>query len=301
VQYRFLLLPPTARIALVFAAVLALASYGWAQDDPLGTVKDVIIDEPADKIEDVFDPDDPDHTDQYKLEDEDILRQKPDSDQTNICREGVPAAGTPIEVDIDDLRDNQDQYYGQTVTVEGEMHRTFNDRVFTIEDDGFFRDKDVLVISTTSGWQEHVVPVDDSIERGEDVRVTGVVMPYDRGKLECAYGPLNLESREGHSFTHGPVIVMDTRQMAAAAPAELYESTPSAEPAPLPEPPPPALMPEPAPPLQAPAPAVEEEPLAEEAPDELPRTAGGVPILSLVGLLSLSAAAAVRRYGTRQR
>src|SRR5262245_10057649 len=112
-----------------------------------------------------------------------------------------------LSVSMKDLERYPENYYGKTVTIEGQMHLIFTDNVFTIEDNGFVRDKDILVISTVPR-AEAVTPLEGSIESGKDVRITGVVHPYDRGRLECAYGPLHLESHEGHSFTKNPVIIV---------------------------------------------------------------------------------------------
>jgi hypothetical protein len=164
------------------------------------------------------------------------------------------------------------------------MHRTFNENVFTIEDDGFFRDKDVLVVSTVPKG-EAVIALEDSIEAGKNVRVTGVVHPYDRGMLECAYGPLQVESREGHSFTKNPVLVIDRTVWAKAEPPVELEKPIYQAP-----PPPPAPAP-----MAPPAPA----PIAPPAPEPervLPKTAGGLPILGLAGLLALGAGFVMRRY-----
>jgi hypothetical protein len=209
--------------------------------------------------------------------------------QTNQCREELVTeqggGGTPIVVSMEELQKNPQNYYGKTVTVDGEMHRTFTDRVFTIEDDGFFRDHDVLVISTVPK-SEAVVALEDSIDAGKNVRVTGLVAPYDRGKLECAYGPLHLESREGHSFTRNPVLIIDRTLSAKAEPPVELE-----KPAFVPEPEVSGLEPES-------TPAVPQEPaVAEPAVNEpLPRTAGGLPLLGLAGLLSLCAAFVMQHY-----
>jgi hypothetical protein len=105
---------------------------------------------------------------------------------------------------------NGDEYYGRTITVDGEMHRQFNDRVFTLEDSGFLHDRDMLVISLVP-MSDSVIPLQESFERGKDVRVTGTVRPYDRARLECLFGPLNLEFDEGHSFTKNPVLIIGYR------------------------------------------------------------------------------------------
>ena len=119
-----------------------------------------------------------------------------------------PNADKPIEVSMMELRNNAPNYYGKTVTVDGELHRTFTDKVFTIEGGDWANGFDVLVISTVSNAQS-VTPLKGSLGNANDVRVTGVVEPYDRDKLECAYGPLRLESHQGHSFTKSPVLVID--------------------------------------------------------------------------------------------
>src|SRR5262245_58607413 len=54
----------------------------------------------------------------------------------------------PIVISMRTLEEDPDQYYGKSVTIDGELHRTFSDNVFTIEDGGFIHDKDILVIST---------------------------------------------------------------------------------------------------------------------------------------------------------
>src|SRR5204863_392586 len=97
-----------------------------------------------------------------------------------------------------------------------------------------------------------VVALEKSIDPGKDVRVTGFVQQYDRDKLECLYGPLHLESREGHSFTKSPVLIVQKVQAVAAAPAA------------------------------SPAPAAPEQRAAAEpqsqTPEALPRTASPLPL-----------------------
>ena len=255
------------RLTLVLIAILCLSTAGMArQDSPLDKTKDILIDNPN-------------------------QRQKPAATQTGPCRQSMISdpgtAGSPIVVSMEELQTNPESYYGKTVTVDGELHRTFTDKVFTIEDDGFLKDHDVLVISTVPK-SEAVVALEDSLEDGKNVRVTGVVRPYDRGKLECAFGPLHLESREGHSFTKNPVLIIDRTQSAKAEPPVQREKpTPvpeAAAPEPEPTPEPAATPEEPA----APAPAAVEEPL--------PKTAGELPLLALAGLLSLCAAFAMQHY-----
>ena len=187
------------------------------------------------------------------------------------------SAKTPIPVLMGELQKNPENYYGKTVTVDGELHRTFTETVFTIEGDGFFRDKDILVVGNVPK-AEAAIPLEHSLEDGKEVRVTGLVQPYDRGRLECAYGPLHLESREGHSFTKNPVLIVERAEPKIEIPSAQLEKP--MLPAPLPEPE--AVIP---------APAQEETTVAAaepaKMPESLPRTAGHLPMLAVAGLLAL--------------
>src|SRR5262245_39671256 len=95
------------------------------------------------------------------------------------------------DIKLDTVLNHPEDYFGKTVTVEGEMHRTFNDKVFSIEDDDFLRDDDLLIV-TNATKSEVVMPVKDSIEAGKDVCVTGVVQPFHRSEMESTFGPLDI-------------------------------------------------------------------------------------------------------------
>ena len=313
--------PPSAvRWIVMLVAIFSLSTIGMAQQDFLDDTKDVIIDEPADKVEDVFDTDDDDDFDAdhdrnsgcvLDQDDDDCdldkdvdnddcdLDQDVDDDcdlddyeaeevemeKPSICQQTAAVAAEttgPIEVKMSDLEKDPESYYGQTVTVVGELHRIFNDKVFTIEDDGFFKDKDVLVINQGANCAD-IEACNDEFEPGKDLRITGLVVPYDRGKLECEHGPLNVESREGHSFTKNPVLIVGRTQTAAVI--EIEREKPAVVSEPAPEPPP---LPEP---VYEPTPTPEPEPI----PEELPRTASESPLLGLIGALSLCAAFVLRR------
>ncbi len=131
--------------------------------------------------------------------------------QVQAMTRNSPNSDMPVIVSMSELRDNAGMYYGKTVTVDGEMHRQFTDNIFTIEGGDWPHDFDVLIISDVPK-AEAVAPLEGSTEPDKDVRVTGVVIPYERGKLECAFGPLNLESHEGSSFTKSPVLVVEKEQ-----------------------------------------------------------------------------------------
>jgi hypothetical protein len=219
---------------------------------------------------------------------EEAIEELPATDEAaDPC--GQPAVGDTVEdwakgpsqtevvYKLGQMLNHSEDYIGKTITVDGEMHRQFTDRVFTIEDDGFLRDRDLLVISLIP-MSESVIPLQDSFERGKQVRVTGVLRPFDRDKLECLFGPLNIESREGHSFTKNPVLIIGYKE---PAPVAAVMPPPPIEPAPLP---PPMIEETPAP---APEPqVVPEAVIIQELPAALPRTASNLQLAALAGLVS---------------
>jgi len=182
-------------------------------------------------------------------------------------------AGTGQMVKLDDLIDKQDQFIGKVVTVEGEMHRIFSDRVFTIEDDDLIRDDDVLIISDVPR-QQAVTALENSIDPGKNVRVTGFVHKYNAEELECLYGPLQTESREGHSFTKSPVLIV--QKVMAEQAAEPSERAPEQLAA-----------------VQRETPA-QANPVDEDR--ELPRTASPLPLVGLLGMASMVTAIAIRKF-----
>jgi hypothetical protein len=186
------------------------------------------------------------------------------------------AGDTGQMVKLDDLIDKQDQFIGKVVTVEGEMHRIFSERVFTIEDDDLIRDDDVLIISDVPR-QQAVTALENSVEPGKNVRVTGFVHKYNAEELECLYGPLQTESREGHSFTKSPVLIVQKVMAAEAAPAQRAPEQLA------------AVRPQSETPARRANTPVDED-------RELPRTASGLPLVGLLGVASMIAAMAIRKF-----
>jgi hypothetical protein len=314
----FLGKPSATRLFLLLISVFCLSTVGMAQDDALDKTKDVIIDQPADKVEDVFDEDT--YDDDLDDNDYDNDREKPSSadactmkehhtecierekptpadacPQTECIEREKPSAcervanrcaveGTserPLEVELRDLYDHPEEYYGKTVTVKAEVDDTFNQNTFTIQDDGY----ESMVIKRGAACDKVQVTEDREWEDGTDLTVTGVVEPFDRDKLECAFGPLEMERKEGDLFTRSPVLIVSETPKAAALP-------PPPEPEPIVE----AAPPEPLPaPEEEVAIAVIEEPVIEP-PQALPRTASGLPLAGIAGLFSLLAAAGFGFY-----
>jgi hypothetical protein len=263
-------------IALVALAVFSIPLTGVAlQHEPAPPVTPSTVDQPPARVE-------------GELMEEEAIEELPATDEAaDPC--GQPAVGDTVEdwakgpsqtevvYKLGQMLNHSEDYIGKTITVDGEMHRQFTDKVFTIEDDGFLRDRDLLVISLIP-MSESVIPLQDSFERGKQVRVTGVLRPFDRDKLECLFGPLNIESREGHSFTKNPVLIIGYKE---PAPVAAVMPPPPIEPAPLP---PPMIEETPAP---APEPqVVPEAVIIQELPAALPRTASNLQLAALAGLVS---------------
>jgi hypothetical protein len=203
-----------------------------------------------------------------------------------LCSLGIAApqrAHKPLrcgsQTKLDTVLDHPNDYFGKTVTVEGEMHRTFSDKVFSIEDDDFFRDDDLLII-TNASKSDVVSPVKDSIAAGKDVCVTGVIQPFHRSEMESKFGPLNIESRASHYKEGSPVMIIE-RSEAVADTATTFDR----------EQPLPQAAAKPAEPETAPVPTELETKPAEQ---QLPATGSPLPLVGLSGLLSMLTAAGIR-------
>jgi hypothetical protein len=343
----FLGKPSAMRLFLLLVAVLCLSTVGMAQDDTLDKTKDILVDEPADKVEDVFDPDTYDgDSDTYMR---DVDRQKPSSSDACIVKErtettcpgeaiqrekplpneaciaeqtvsGCPsetmtrekpssesacervanrcaAAGTaenPLRVELRELYDHPEEYYGKTVTVKAEIDDTFNENTFTVQDNGY----ENMVIKRGAACDKVQLLKDDEWKDGRPIEVTGVVEPFDRDKLECAYGPLDMERKEHDGFTKAPVLIVSETQTAQLTPVIVEEEAIVITPA-EPEAAPSEAEAAPSEPEAEVAAALpQEEPIAAEPekPTALPRTSSGLPLAGLAGLLSLLTAAGFGFY-----
>jgi hypothetical protein len=203
---------------------------------------------------------------------------------------------------LDTLLDHPEEYMGQAVTVDGEMHRIFNDRVFSIEDDDFFKDDDLLIISTCPS-SEVIYPLEDTINPGKNVRVTGVIEPFNWTSLECKYGPLQIEPRITHYKEGQPVMVIDRRPAPVEAklevlpPVIIEESVEIFTPPPLIiEPPAPVVVIEEPPVVREKPSVVQEVPAPKRPVRRLPQTASGSPLLAVFGMMALCTG-----YGLRLR
>jgi hypothetical protein len=280
-------LPAAARVTLVLLAVFCLSATGTAGDEN-GQC-------PGQKtVSSCVEREKPSEEPSEEASCPAITREKQETEQAEVCV-ACETLGTsamnPIPVTIKELKRNPEQYYGKWVTVDADMHDTFTDTVFSVEQGG----RELLVINPNKQCEAVIgLDKDRSTEKGKLVRITGVAEPYDCEKLEAEYGPLNLGRHADNSFTEAPAVIVKPMQTASMAPLATAELEKPAEPAPAPEP-------EVAAPAEPEAAApVEPEVIEEEAvvieEESLPRTASDISLLGFVGLLALGAAISVRRY-----
>jgi hypothetical protein len=184
------------------------------------------------------------------------------------------------DLKLDTVLNHPKDYFGKTVTVEGEMHRTFNDKVFSIEDDDFLRDDDLLII-TNSSKADVVKPVKDSTAEGKDVCVTGVIQPFNQSEMESKFGPLNIESRASHYPEGSPVMIIEQTKSETASTFDREKPLPATEAEPVTEPVPTELE-------------TKSPPEQTTTDAGLPATGSPLPLVGLSGVLSMLAAAGIR-------
>lgn len=102
---------------------------------------------------------------------------------------------------VDEVVDETARFYGQEVTVTGEVAEREGDRAFVLEAGGLAQDQ-VLVL-TKSPIQ---LTGDAVLEQGDNVRVTGVVHNFDVTAIEREVG-WDLEPQMEAEYVNEPVIV----------------------------------------------------------------------------------------------
>jgi hypothetical protein len=96
---------------------------------------------------------------------------------------GVPQVG----VTVSDVRNNPDRYFGERLTLSGEVNRVFSDREFTIGDG------DILVVLEEGATIEG----DARVQEGAEVMVEGVVQQPDAAAVQQQASGEALEEFEG--------------------------------------------------------------------------------------------------------
>jgi hypothetical protein len=94
----------------------------------------------------------------------------------------------PQAATVDDIAQYPGLYYGETVTVSGEVDELLGPRAFTIEDADLLFDEQVLVVSARPLRDRDGRSLDVSALGDREVRVTGTVRPFDPATFEQEVG-----------------------------------------------------------------------------------------------------------------
>jgi len=197
--------------------------------------------------------------------------------------------------EVNDVIDNPCDYLNREVIVQSEVDRVLSDRSFVLETDNqVFGEDHLLVIAgspdcTVNNLDDEAEVPFGSLDEGDEAQASGVIRMFNRSELERDYGTLNLGDVDRYDFDESqPVLVACAPKAAAIIEEEVIIEEPVEEDIYIEE-----DVPEPAPIEPAPEP----EPMPEPMPEpELPRTATGLPILGLLGMLSMALGFAIRLF-----
>lgn len=130
-------------------------------------------------------------------------------------------AAPPGAVTLTDITDNPERFFGQTVTVDGEVNVVHSPNAFTIAEDATLDLGEILVL--------HDRPLTRELrEEVERVRVTGTVREFTRTEIERDLG-LELDDQLAEDFEGRPVIVARSVRALDAEAAPGVVQTPRAE------------------------------------------------------------------------
>ena len=106
--------------------------------------------------------------------------------------------------EIEEVSENPELFYGQEISVHGEVDEIRNEYAFTLEEDELFEGDDLLIINATG----EPIPTED-----ETVVVTGMVRPYIQSEFERDYDltwDLDIQEEIEAEYTEKPVLVVDS-------------------------------------------------------------------------------------------
>lgn len=121
---------------------------------------------------------------------------QPTADADEAAREGE--AGT--NPDVSNVDDNAENYYGQNVTVQGDVIQVYNGTMFRIDDPELFGGDDVLVLAPNGGT---------SVAEGQRLEISGTVQQYDQTEIEQALG-IDIDDALMTELDGQPVIVAES-------------------------------------------------------------------------------------------
>jgi hypothetical protein len=124
--------------------------------------------------------------------------------QTAIAEPGLPVPGGDAEegaASVSAIDDDPDAFYGQTVTITGDVIEVVDQQSFRLGDPELMGGDDLLVLMPAAGAMSAVAD-------GESVMVTGVVQQFDQTELESALG-IDIDDVLATELDGQPVIVAE--------------------------------------------------------------------------------------------
>ncbi len=124
-----------------------------------------------------------------------------ETSQQTDAQTGVAAGTNPQALDA--VLDNPDRFFGQTVTVEGNLTEFLNERMVRVTDDDLILADSLLVLHSEDGG------LDATLDQNARVQVTGMVQPFVLADVESQFG-IDLDDTLFVSFENQPVIIADS-------------------------------------------------------------------------------------------
>ena len=118
-------------------------------------------------------------------------------------RPAIIAESLALAPDPEELAEDPEAYYNQVVAVEGEVNEMVSPGVFTLGEDGWFNNDELLVVGVDPGVEG------SALEDGENVTVTGVLRPYISAEFERDYDltwDLDLQQNIEAEYEQKPVL-----------------------------------------------------------------------------------------------
>ena len=118
-------------------------------------------------------------------------------------RPAIVAQSIAFAPDPEEISEEPEQYYNQTIAVSGEVAEQLSPNTFTIQDEGLFGGENVLVVGVTP---------DPALKANEEVVVTGVLRPYIAADFERDYDlnwDLDVQQQIEAEYTEKPVLVAE--------------------------------------------------------------------------------------------
>jgi len=113
-------------------------------------------------------------------------------------------AATPLVLDT--VLDDPAAFYGQAMTVEGNLSQLVNERMLVISDDDLIGPDELLVLNTADG------PFDPAMQEGSRVQVTGTLHQFVLADVEHEFG-IELDDNQFAGWEGRPVLVADANTL----------------------------------------------------------------------------------------